>query len=528
MGAPDDLPRADQVESGYPLVAVVDSGIADSIPALNSWVADRRSTVAAQYRNTTHGTFVGGLIVYGDRLNPQLEDVSSDPCGLVDIQVVPNDDSRRGETDSLNEQEFLIALDNALKEYAGTCKVWNLSVSTQEVCAEDEFSALAVELDNLQEHYGVTFVVAAGNYETPPLLGYPRRGDEVRRGRITAPADSVLSITVGAISHVRYPGSRGPKQNEASPFSRHGAGPNHIIKPDLVHYGGTCTRDVGHLSGIRSITEHGTGEDLGTSFATPLVSRALAQIYHQVSPTPDPVLARALLTHHARDPRSRGRVPDTEEDFLGFGRPAPPPYCLECSPHETTLIFSDVLLPGSYSEWDDFPYPRSLIRGGRYFGQIAMTVAFAPLRGARWGVEYCETNIDAKFGTYTLKPDKKKGGKKERFASLAPPEHKNPGRLYEETQVRELRKWAPVRTYFGDLGEKGAGGVRWRLKVSLLSRHDQELQRQPAEQPFALILTISDPARTAPVYDEMVRAVRTRWKIENLNLRVGARLRAQT
>ncbi len=94
--------------------------------------------------------------------------------------------------------------------------------------------------------------------------------------------------------------------------------------------------------------------------------------------------------------------------------------------------------------------------------------------------------------------------------------------------MRELRKWAPVRTYFGDLGAKGAKGRRWRLKVSLLSRHDQELDREPTEQPFALILTISDPAHAAPVYDEMVRAIQTRWRTENLNLRVGARLRART
>ena len=93
--------------------------------------------------------------------------------------------------------------------------------------------------------------------------------------------------------------------------------------------------------------------------------------------------------------------------------------------------------------------------------------------------------------------------------------------------MRELRKWAPVRTYFGDLGERGKEGLRWRLKVNLLSRHDTELEREPAEQPFALILTISDPARTAPVYDEMVRAIQSRWQIENLNLRVGARLRAR-
>ena len=528
MEETDNLPYAHQVVGEYPLVAVVDSGITDAVSCLNSWVSHRRSTVATGYRNVTHGTFVGGLIVYGDRLNPSLEDVSSDPCGLVDIQVMPNDNPDHGDTDFLFEPEFLIALENALREHADTCKVWNISLGTNEVCTEDEFSPLAVELDDLQERYSVTFVLAAGNYTLPPLLSYPRSGDEVHRGRITPPADSVVGVTVGAISHVSYRGTPDPNENEASPFSRHGPGPNQIIKPDLVHYGGTCTRDVSQRSGIRSITESGIGENFGTSFAAPLVSRTLAQIYHKVFPTPDPVLARALLIHHARDPRSRGRVPDGEEDCLGFGRPAPPPYCLKCSPHEMTLIFSDVLVPGLYSEWDNFPYPRSLSRNGRYFGHVAMTVAFAPVRGARWGIEYCETHIEAKLGTYTLKPDKKTGGMKEKFASLVPPEHKNPGSLYEETQVRELRKWAPVRTYFGDLGEKGAAGIRWRLKVRLLSRHDQELDRAPAEQPFVLILTISDPNCTAPVYDEMVQEIRTRWQVENLNLRVGARIRAVT
>ena len=119
------------------------------------------------------------------------------------------------------------------------------------------------------------------------------------------------------------------------------------------------------------------------------------------------------------------------------------PIVSRAAPTRLTLIFSDVLFPGLYCEWDDFPYPRSLIRGGRYFGEISMTVAYVPRRGARWGVEYCETNIDAKFGTYTLKPDNERGGMKEIFSSLVPPEHKNPGLLYEETQVRGVEEMGP-------------------------------------------------------------------------------------
>ena len=86
-----------------------------------------------------------------------------------------------------------------------------------------------------------------------------------------------------------------------------------------------------------------------------------------------------------------------------------------------------------------------------------MTVAFAPARGARWGSEYCETHIDAHFGVYQENVDKKTGEITETFHGLVPPEHKNPGRLYEDFQVRELRKWAPVRTYHGDL-TKGVSG----------------------------------------------------------------------
>jgi serine protease AprX len=150
----------------------------------------------------------------------------------------------------------------------------------------------------------------------------------------------------------------------------------------LVHYGGACATDASHISGIRSVNGNGSAENLGTSFAPPLVARTLAQIYHQVTRNP---LARALPTHHARDPRTSQRVPDGEEIFFGFGLPAPVPYCLECTPHTSTLVFDDVLRPGYFLEWNDFPYPPSLKRDGKYYGEVWMTVAFAPARAPGGG-----------------------------------------------------------------------------------------------------------------------------------------------
>ncbi len=520
------LPTADQVEGDFPVVVVVDSGVSDTVSGLNTWIAGRDSSVAKKYRNPTHGTFVAGLICWPAQLNPTLAGIDNSPCGVFDLQVMPNLDPAKGDTESITEQQFLITLKTALDQYANRYRVWNLSIGTNEVCSLDEFSSFGGQLDDLQERYKVSFVVSAGNYEKPPLLSYPRVGSHLKDGRVTSPADSVLAITVGAISHVDNPNG-GPKRNEPSAFSRHGAGPNYIIKPDLVHYGGSCSTNLASRSGIRSIAGDSSAEDLGTSFATPLVSRTLAQIYHQITPTPSPTLARALLTHHARDPRNGGRVPDGQENFFGFGMPLNPPYCLECTPYSATLVFEDVLRARNYQEWDDFPYPSSLQRDGRYYGDIWMTVAFAPARGPQWGTEYCESHIDASFGVFkwVTKKDKTKILK---YNGLVPPEHKNLGQLYEEYQVEYLRKWAPVRTYFGSLGKGGERGEKWRLRVKLLTRHNIQ-NRQPSKpQPYCLIVTIADPQKKAKVYDEMVRIIQARYKTENLVLRAAARIRTKT
>ena len=100
-----------------------------------------------------------------------------------------------------------------------------------------------------------------------------------------------------------------------------------------------------------------------------------------------------------------------------------------------------------------------------------------------------------------------------------PPEHKEPSVFWEKDQVKELRKWAPVRTFHANFGEKGEPGERWRLKLQLLSRHEKA-QEQMKAQPFALIITINDPENTVLVYDQMVEAIRLRGRFSIEDLRV--------
>jgi hypothetical protein len=159
-----------------------------------------------------------------------------------------------------------------------------------------------------------------------------------------------------------------------------------------------------------------------------------------------------------------------------------------------------------------------------------MTVAFAPARGARWGTEYCETHIDAHFGVYRKEKSRETGlvKPKLKFVGLVPPEHKNAGELYESYQVEKLRKWAPVRTYYGNM-ENGERGERWRMMLRLLTRHGiDEDQDAFKPQPFSLIVTISDPQKKVRVYDEMAQLVRNRFQSQNLTVRAAARVKART
>lgn len=151
------------------------------------------------------------------------------------------------------------------------------------------------------------------------------------------------------------------------------------------------------------------------------------------------------------------------------------------------------------------------------------------LHAARWGTEYCETHIDAHFGVYRTQRSRETGQLKPKpvFVGLVPLEHKNPGQLYESYPVEKLRKWAPVRTYYGNLGPKGERGDQWRLKLQMLTRHGIEDEEAFKTQAFSLIVTIADPEKKVQVYDEMAQIVRNRFQSQNLTVRATARVRAK-
>src|SRR5262249_51924419 len=150
---------------------------------------------------------------------------------------------------------LLIILEEVVKKHPEV-KVWNLSLGTSDTCVDGLFSDLGIALDDLQDQYGVLFVLSAGNFTAPPLRGWPPE-DLGETDRICSPADTVRGITVGALAHVDRPNSR-VRAGEPSPFSRRGPGPVFVPKPELSHFGGNCDARLSYVqTGVLSLDGSG-------------------------------------------------------------------------------------------------------------------------------------------------------------------------------------------------------------------------------------------------------------------------------
>jgi serine protease AprX len=485
---PKDMPPPEEgVE--YPIVGVIDSGINPDDKLLAPWVVAREVFVVEEERDHSHGTFVGGLIVHGQALNHSDARFPSCSAKILDIVALG--------TGSTTEYDLITILENVVEKYPAV-SVWNLSLSTRDPISEAGFSDFAVKLDTLQDETGACIILAAGNYESNPLRTWPPQ-DLKGADRICIPSDSVRAIVVGSRAHRDHTNS-GVKSGEPSPFSRRGPGPVSLIRPELSHFGGNCTLEGDYTQiGILSLDGNGAiAEDIGTSFATPLTSTLAANVKSGVVGGASNLLTRALLVHAAA--KEHGRTDPMLMHYQGFGTPPDVSSILGCSSHECTLIFELEIEPGTAFRKGVFPIPPCLyVDDDTVRAEFLMTVVYEPELDASFGSEYCRTNIDVSLGTIKLVTDatgnvqeQKKGQVPEDFALI--------GNGLEVDQVRQGFKWSPIKVYRRDK-VRGISGEIWRLDLSVHYRADHE----PLKKARAvLIITISDPEKAQPVYDEMV------------------------
>lgn len=508
----------------YETLGILDNGIAPT-SCLLPWITEKRWSVYPDSDiNPTHGTFVAGVALCGDICENQ-EWVGHRGVKLFDATVFP-DLAKEG----LDEDELIANIREAIAANHDRVKIWNLSISIDRPISDNKFSDLAIALDNLQEKYNILICKSAGNCRNF-VTGLPK-------GRIREGADSVRSLVVGSVAHVKGEHDLAEVGNP-SPFSRIGPGPEFIIKPEVAHYGGNAgTNGSGDLviSGVKSISANGQlASSVGTSFSTPRIASLATGLYQELDEDFDPLLLKGLIIHSASYSDNL-KIPATERTKqLGFGVPGSISQILYNAPHEATLILRDTLSKGEYIDVMDFPMPKSLIRDGYYTGQIIATLVYDPILDPTQGVEYCQSNVDVKFGSYDAKVERdvskrnilnpigREGAQNLFRGSLYSKRllrnSENDFALRERLLIQYADKYYPVKKYAVDLSELSEANrehfltpdKQWYLFLRGLFREHTErraqMERIIPSQDFCLIITIRDPEHSINVYDEVTQGL---------------------
>lgn len=497
-------------------IGIIDGGISDDNTFLEPYIVAREEYVGDIYRNPSHATFIASTIQYGNLLN-NINASAFHRFKFVDIIAVPNGDKEFGPIDSISEDDLMEIIEEVMEKYAHSTKVWNLSLGIVSKVCNGAMSDLGIFLDYIQDKYHVQIFVSSGNVNELPLRNWPPQNDLGEHDRLISPADSVRAVTVGSVALFDASDSI-VKSNEPSPFSRRGPGANYVVKPDIVDYGGNLSKTyLINGVGVKGLDVYGNIiEGNGTSYSTPRALQKFASIYEEMI-EPDILLAKAMLVHSARM-NSRELLDEAADNikYYGFGIPTPNVQeILQCSEDEVTLVFKQKISQGSHLEMYDFPYPKSLIKNEKFIGEIGMTLAYLPPLDERYGHEYCRTNIDVSFGTYTYLPD----GKID-YNGQVPLEAKWDKR-FEATRVEHGFKWSPIKSYYRKLsrGLKLADG--WKIRIDMTARNGMFVPSQE----FVLIVTIKDPNGN-DIYSEIATGLRDRGYItNNLETRYQARQR---
>ena len=494
-------------------IGIIDGGISDDNIFLKSYVIAREEYVPKKYQNHSHATFIASTIQFGNELNG-LETTEKRRFSFIDIVAIPNGDSKFGPTDSIGEEELMEIIEAVMQKHAATTKIWNLSLGIENKVCTGSMSDLGIFLDYIQDKYQVQIFVSSGNIK-PPLREWPPQTSFGERDRIISPADSVRAITVGSIALYDSDDSI-VKTMQPSPFSRRGPGANYIVKPDLVDYGGNFSKTL-QIDGLGMKGLDICGkviEGNGTSYSTPRAVQKFASIYDEMAEK-DILLAKAMLIHSARM-NSRDLLEQNQDNikYYGFGMPSISAQdILQCSEDEVTLVFRQKVTQGSHLEMYDFPYPESLTRDGKYFGEIVMTLAYNPILDNQYGKEYCRTNIDVSFGVYRID-----NNGKTKFSGCVPLES-TWDEKFEKARVENGFKWSPIKSYYRKISKGIQIGDGWKIRIDMNPRNEITVPSQE----FVLIITIKGP-KGVDIYSEVINGLRERGYVTN-NLETKQQIR---
>lgn len=527
----------------YPRLGILDNGIADIAP-LKDWVIRPESRQFDDNNlERTHGTMVAGVALYGDRLEGR-EWVGADGgIELVDAPILP-----RG---IVMEDDLTRYLDSALGKAHELARVWALAVSVNRPASTAGFSSFARTIDRLCRTHHVLVCKSAGN-----TMAF---ADKNVSPRISSGAESVLALTVGSAAHVKKAGDLS-EIDAPSPFSCKGPGPEFIVKPEIMHYGGNvAVNDRGGIvqHGVKTFDAAGRVVSVcGTSFATPRVAATAAVLAHELGSEASALLLKTLLVHAANYGAWKRELSDAEVKSVGFGIPPSARDILHDDPYSATFVMEGELFKKNHIEILDFPMPPCLVRDGIFTGHVTVTLVTEQILDEGQGRERCQSDVDIKFGTFEKdKPAVPKSKKKRKEivedgekadlldrrtrdgtnckSFLSNSAFRKPGKknyAYERARI-EAGKYAPVKKFDFDLSSCVsprrylAAGRRWFLDLIpqyRLAAEENYIKTQvEPKQRFCVAITVRDTQRKSPVNDEMSKLMQ-RSQLNNAPIRIAS------
>lgn len=476
-----------------PIVTVLDSGV--NFPhRLESLVVEHWADGASRGGDTEHGTKVASRVAFkyicdqlpGTKIVPRTRIID---CNILDGSVPVN--------------VFIRRIQNAVASFKDISKIYNLSANATTPIEGDEMSILGYELDELHLKHNVQFVVSAGNHQlwsTESSLEDILDDDD---SRVSAPADSMLSVIVGAASGENHPNCLSTF-NEITSYSRRGPGFNGFSKPDLTAYGGSIINIAGSVSVPEdkySLMLDKNGKltpDAGTSFTAPVVAGDLAEVLGVV-PSQDILLAKTLLYHNTKPIWDEDSITDEELSFAhnlygrGLSNVDESKYS---SPSKVTFVRTGTLNRVTKERVTIFMPEILAAQVGRNVAKVTVTCISMPPVNRTKGTEY--------LGAYIRASLKKSS---------------SDGRLIPVTQdTKEGRQKWDVCHQFTKLFSKFEAGD-WQIWLELFSRWDDE----SLDVPYALAVTIEDVSNTLDVYSE-VEALNRYHAMNTIRLRVDSQV----
>lgn len=497
-----------QGQSSYPIIGVIDSGVAS---VLKGWISGRFDYLSSGEYDTVHGTNVAGLLTIGQSLNDMQVAPEANGCHLYDIPLYPNGPFmahyRRGFSDFLEEIEQAVA--EAKNDYG--VRVFNLSINAVAPVDRHRYSIYASRLDQIADTYGVVFVNSAGNlprfqarsvWQKRPVDVINYLASRTSPDTIFKPAESVRSISVGALN----PPNTEQLSDAPTVYTTRGPGLQVGVKPDVACYGGTGGGGPGKPTGLSSLSPSGHKQSVvGTSFAAPLVARTLAGLDAATEGGLSVEALRAMLLHHSvmPEPLTKRGLKDIGRQFAGFGKPQAVSAMLETGDHQITLLFQSRLSIGEKKPVIlrfPFSWPQSLVTDGRCSGRAKITLVYAPPLDPAFGAEFVRVNLEASLKQRQAEPASDGSARfTNQIAARYLPKSANLA-TPEKALIDHGLKWWPAKQYESKFVENGSSS-QWRLEVTSLVRAEAQF---PAEGvPFSVLLTLEDPDGSQPVFQEM-------------------------